>query len=38
VLGGGSPLFPAVDARVDMQLVEARTFDSAVVHLHYRRG
>ena len=37
VLGGGTPLFPAAERRVKLQLAQARTFDSAVVHLHYRR-
>jgi dihydrofolate reductase len=38
VLGGGRPLFPAAERRIGLQLVQARTFDSAVVHLHYRRA
>lgn len=38
VLGGGTPLFPAAVPRRNLQLAQARTFDSAVVHLHYRRS
>src|SRR3954464_15284381 len=34
-VGGGIPFFPR-DRRVDMQLVEARTFSSRVVYLRYR--
>jgi dihydrofolate reductase len=37
VLGGGRKLFPGLDARANLKLVEARTFDSAVVHVHYVR-
>ncbi len=37
VLGGGTPYFPAVDARIDLELVETRTFASRVVYLRYRR-
>jgi dihydrofolate reductase len=36
VLGGGKPFF-AGDTRVDLELVETRTFGSQVVHLRYRR-
>ncbi|MGW9308977.1 dihydrofolate reductase family protein [Saccharomonospora azurea] len=36
VLGGGTPLFPALDERLPMELVESRIFDSAVTHLRYR--
>ncbi|MEY7974088.1 dihydrofolate reductase family protein [Saccharomonospora xinjiangensis] len=36
VLGGGTPLFPSLDKRLDMELVESRVFDSAVNHLRYR--
>ena len=38
VLGGGTPLFPAVKERIDLELIETRTFGSRVVYLHYRRG
>src|SRR4051794_35603673 len=34
-LGGGVPFFPR-DHRVDMELVESRTFSSRVVYLRYR--
>jgi dihydrofolate reductase len=37
-LGGGTPVFPAAAQRRNMQLVQARTFDEAVVHLHYRKS
>jgi len=36
VLGGGKPFF-AADARLDLELVETRTFASGVVYLRYRR-
>lgn len=35
VLGGGTPFFPALDAPVDLELVETRTFGSRVVYLRY---
>jgi dihydrofolate reductase len=35
VLGGGTPFFPAVDERIDLELVETRTFGSRVVSLRY---
>jgi dihydrofolate reductase len=35
VVGGGNPYFPD-DARVDLELLDERRFDSGVVHLHYR--
>jgi len=34
-VGGGTPFFPR-DHRVDMELVETRTFSSRVVYLRYR--
>jgi dihydrofolate reductase len=37
LLGGGTPYFPALDARVDLELVETRTFGARVVYLRYRR-
>jgi dihydrofolate reductase len=37
-LGGGTPYFPALDERIDLELVETRTFASRVVYLRYRRG
>jgi dihydrofolate reductase len=37
VLGGGTPYFPAVDERVNLELVETRTFGSRVIYVRYRR-
>jgi dihydrofolate reductase len=37
VLGGGTPYFPPLEERIDLQLVETRTFGSRVVYLRYRR-
>ncbi|HEV2921227.1 MAG TPA: dihydrofolate reductase family protein, partial [Actinomycetota bacterium] len=37
VLGGGTPYFPALDKRTDLELVETRTFGSRVVYVRYRR-
>jgi dihydrofolate reductase len=37
VLGGGTPYFPALDDRIDLELVETQTFGSRVVYLRYRR-
>ncbi len=37
VLGSGSPMFPALDHKIDLQLVETRTFSSGVVFLRYQR-
>ena len=36
VLGGGTPYFPALDERINLELVETRTFGSRVVYLRYR--
>ncbi|MEW1775402.1 dihydrofolate reductase family protein [Streptomyces sp. NPDC086777] len=36
LLGGGIPYFPRHERRVDLELVESRTFGSKVVHLRYR--
>src|SRR2546423_2295183 len=36
VLGGGTPYFPALEERIDLELVETRTFGSRVVYLRYR--
>jgi dihydrofolate reductase len=38
VLGGGTPYFPALDKRVDLELVETQPFGSRVVYLRYRRS
>jgi dihydrofolate reductase len=37
VLGGGTPYFPALDERINLALVETRTFGSRVVYVRYRR-
>jgi dihydrofolate reductase len=37
LLGAGTPYFPSVEARADLELVETRTFASRVVFLRYRR-
>jgi dihydrofolate reductase len=37
VLGGGTPYFPALDERINLELVEARTFGSRVVYVRYQR-
>lgn len=36
LLGGGIPFFPQRERRVDLDLVETRTFSSRVVYLRYR--
>ena len=38
VLGGGTPYFPALADRIDLELVETRTFGSRVVYVRYRRA
>jgi len=35
VLGGGTPYFPVLDVRIDLELVETRTFGSRVVYVRY---
>jgi hypothetical protein len=35
-VGGGTPFFPQCERRVDLELVETRTFSSEVVYLRYR--
>ena len=37
VLGGGTPFFPERRERLELELVETRTFGSRVVYLRYRR-
>lgn len=37
VLGGGTPYFPALDQRINLELVETRMFASRVVYVRYRR-
>ena len=36
LVGGGIPFFPQRERRVDLELVETRTFSSRVVYLRYR--
>ncbi|MFE2278115.1 dihydrofolate reductase family protein [Streptomyces sp. NPDC059454] len=36
LIGGGIPFFPRRERRVDLELVETRTFDSGVVYLRHR--
>ncbi|SOD84107.1 dihydrofolate reductase family protein [Streptomyces sp. Ag109_G2-15] len=36
LVGGGTPFFPRRERRVDLELVETRTFSSRVVYLRYR--
>ncbi|WNM33582.1 dihydrofolate reductase family protein [Streptomyces sp. Li-HN-5-11] len=36
LVGGGIPFFPRHERRVDLELLETRTFGSNVVHLRYR--
>ncbi|MFC5146823.1 dihydrofolate reductase family protein [Streptomyces aureoversilis] len=36
LVGGGIPFFPRRERRVDLELVETRTFGSKVVYLRYR--
>ncbi|MFB7468621.1 dihydrofolate reductase family protein [Streptomyces sp. NPDC056224] len=36
LVGGGIPFFPRDERRVDLELVETRTFPSKVVYLRYR--
>ena len=36
LVGGGIPYFPQHERRVDLELVETRTFSSRVVYLRYR--
>jgi dihydrofolate reductase len=36
LVGGGTPFFPQRERRVDLELVETRTFSSKIVYLHYR--
>jgi dihydrofolate reductase len=36
LVGGGIPYFPQNERRVDLELVETRTFRSRIVYLRYR--
>ncbi len=37
VLGGGTPYFPSLEERIELELLETRTFASRVVYLRYGR-
>jgi dihydrofolate reductase len=37
VLGGGTRFFPALEERINLELVETRTFGARVVYVRYRR-
>ena len=37
VVGGGKPFFPDLEGRIELELVETRTFGSRVVYLRYLR-
>jgi dihydrofolate reductase len=37
LLGGGTPYFPTRDEKINLELVETRTFGSRVVYLRYSR-
>ena len=36
VLGGGTPYFPPLEQRFELELVETRNFDAPAFYLHYR--
>jgi dihydrofolate reductase len=38
VLGGGTPYFPGLDERINLELVETQTFGSRVVYARYRKN
>ena len=38
VIGAGTPFFPPLKERLDLELVETRTFGSRVEHLRYRQA
>ena len=38
LLGGGTPYFPSVDKKINMELVDTQTFGSRVVYVRYRRA
>jgi dihydrofolate reductase len=37
ILGGGTPYFPTLEERIDLKLVETKTFGSRVVYVRYQR-
>jgi dihydrofolate reductase len=38
ILGSGTPMFPRLDRRLDLRLVDTRRFASGVVYLRYQRA
>jgi dihydrofolate reductase len=38
LLGGGTPYFPAMEQRIELELLETRTFAGGVEYLHYVRA
>ena len=38
VLGSGIPLFAGIQQPINLQLVQAKTYDSGVIGLHYQKG
>jgi dihydrofolate reductase len=38
VLGRGTPYFPPLENRINLELIETRTFGSRVVYVRYRRA
>jgi len=38
ILGGGTPYFPPLEERINLELVETRTFGSRVVYVRYQRA
>lgn len=36
ITGGGTPFFPALEDRIDLELIETRTFGSRVVYARYQ--
>jgi dihydrofolate reductase len=38
MLGGGTPYLPPLEKKIDLELIETRTFGSRVVYVRYRRA
>jgi len=38
VLGSGTPYFPVLEERINLELVETQNFGSRVVYVRYRRA
>jgi dihydrofolate reductase len=38
ILGSGTPFFPVLSDKINLRLVETRTFGSGVVYLRYQRA